>query len=218
MQIKQTLTTTTHNGYPIVDSQNRLKGIIMRSQLVAIMLKKLFLEESEARDEKFYDKVSHDDFLDFYPRFPSIDSVKLSSQEMSLCIDLTPYMNAAPVTVYETATLPRTFSLFRLMGLRHLPVIDFNNHVVGLVTRKDLVFLPPAPPTVDPFQNTRDSLHKVPDFDFNVFEAKNPDFAESFRHQQTDEMRHEDESLYGYSCTYRFSDSNQISHELVVHL
>ncbi len=190
----------------------------MRSQLVALLLKKLFLEESEARDEKFYEKVTQDDFLDFYPRFPSIDTVSLTPQEMNLCIDLTPYMNAAPVTVYETATLPRAFSLFRLMGLRHLPVIDFNNHIVGLVTRKDLVFLPPAPPKFDPFSMTRDSLSKVPDFGVSGSDGPASEYTESFRHHQTDEMRQDDEDLFGYSCSYRYSDSVQISHELIVHL
>jgi len=36
-------------------------------------------------------------------------------------------------------SLYRTYLLFRTLGLRHLVVIDTHNHVVGMITRKDLM-------------------------------------------------------------------------------
>lgn len=47
----------------------RLRGFILRSQLIVI-LKKSFYEETQ---EHWIDDVSIDDFRDEYPRYPSID-------------------------------------------------------------------------------------------------------------------------------------------------
>ncbi len=47
-------------------------------------------------------------------------------------------MNPSCYTVYETSTLTRVYRLFRNMQLRHLPVIDLNNRVTGIITRKEL--------------------------------------------------------------------------------
>ena len=44
-------------------------------------------------------------------------------------------------TVLQICPLPRVFTLFRTMGLRHLPVTDDQNCIVGLITRKDLTLL-----------------------------------------------------------------------------
>jgi len=33
-------------------------------------------------------------------------------------------MNSNPYTIYKDAPLPQVFTLFRTMGLRHLPVIE----------------------------------------------------------------------------------------------
>ena len=46
-------------------------------------------------------------------------------------------MNLA-YTVSHHSTLPRIFSMFRGLGLRHLVVVNDQNGVVGMITRKDL--------------------------------------------------------------------------------
>ena len=53
-------------------------------------------------------------------------------------MDLTPYMNATPHTVLIQSPVPRTFRLFRSLGLRHLVVLDRQNAVKGIITREDL--------------------------------------------------------------------------------
>ena len=48
-------------------------------------------------------------------------------------------MNVAPVTVSPLCPIARCYTLFRGMGIRHLPVVDDNNRVVGIITRKELM-------------------------------------------------------------------------------
>jgi len=50
-------------------------------------------------------------------------------------------MNSYPYTLDRGASLPKVFRLFRMMGLRHIVVVDKYNAVIGIITRKDLVDL-----------------------------------------------------------------------------
>ena len=63
----------------------------------------------------------------------------MSAEEEPL-IDLRPHCDRAPV-VHELLPMHRVFRLFQTMGLRHLPVIDQFSHLVGIITRKDLLRL-----------------------------------------------------------------------------
>jgi CBS domain-containing protein len=55
---------------------------------------------------------------------------------MGKIIDLRPYMIEKPYCVYENDKLQKIVEVFRLMNLRHLPVIDEkNNTLVGMITR-----------------------------------------------------------------------------------
>lgn len=58
---------------------------------------------------------------------------------MSHVQDLTPYINMSAYRVPETFSVERAYVLFTTMGLRHLVVVDEENHVRGIVTRKDLL-------------------------------------------------------------------------------
>jgi len=54
-------------------------------------------------------------------------------------LDLRAYVNRSGVSVPHHFSAMRTFVMFRTLGLRHLPVVDEHNHVVGIVTRKELL-------------------------------------------------------------------------------
>jgi hypothetical protein len=54
-------------------------------------------------------------------------------------LDLRAYVNRSGVSVPHHFSAMRTFMMFRTLGLRHLPVVDEHNHVVGIVTRKELL-------------------------------------------------------------------------------
>ncbi|XP_049950327.1 H(+)/Cl(-) exchange transporter 7 isoform X1 [Schistocerca serialis cubense] len=134
-----------HNGFPVVDPEfskegnsrscGTLRGMILRSQLIVILKNKLFNESSEIWNFK---ELPIKLFRDAYPRYESIDEVSLSETERTYSVDLRPFMNQSPYTVQHSASLPRVFRLFRALGLRHLPVVNDANEVVGMVTRKDL--------------------------------------------------------------------------------
>ncbi|KAM4717577.1 H(+)/Cl(-) exchange transporter 7 isoform 1-T1 [Anableps anableps] len=135
-------TSTNHNGFPVVvqvsgdDEPAKLCGLILRSQLIVLLKHKVFVEL--ARSRLTQRKLQLKDFRDAYPRFPPIQSIHVSQDERECMMDLTEFMNPTPYTVPQDTSLPRVFKLFRALGLRHLVVVDGENRVVGLVTRKDL--------------------------------------------------------------------------------
>ena len=71
--------------------------------------------------------------------YPTIDDVEMRSADRNCLVDLRPYANTAPYTVNETASIQRTYRLFRTLGLRCLCVVNHSNQVVGIITRKDLM-------------------------------------------------------------------------------
>lgn len=46
------------------------------------------------------------------------------------------------MSVQAHFSLQRTYIIFRTLGLRHLTVVDPQNRVVGVITRKDLMPFP----------------------------------------------------------------------------
>ena len=64
---------------------------------------------------------------------------ELTIRERNARMDLRPYMNRSPFSVHFDFHSVFCFRLFRSMGLRHLPVVNDSNEVVGIITRKDIV-------------------------------------------------------------------------------
>uniref|UniRef100_A0A671RRV3 Chloride channel protein n=1 Tax=Sinocyclocheilus anshuiensis TaxID=1608454 RepID=A0A671RRV3_9TELE len=122
-------TSTIHNGFPVVAHTSE------NDEHISVLIKsKTCLASSRLSQRKLQLK----DFRDAYPRFPPIQSIHVSQDERECMMDLTEFMNPTPYTVPQETSLPRVFKLFRALGLRHLVVVDNENRVVGLVTRKDL--------------------------------------------------------------------------------
>jgi len=55
------------------------------------------------------------------------------------CVDQESFINISVPKIDKDYSLYRTYVIFRTLGLRHLVVVDVHNHVVGLITRKDLL-------------------------------------------------------------------------------
>ncbi|XP_060838780.1 LOW QUALITY PROTEIN: H(+)/Cl(-) exchange transporter 7-like [Rhopalosiphum padi] len=145
-KIVDTLKKYTYNGFPVVDDvfstdseggnnklNGRLRGLILRSQLIVLLQNKVFNEVPAA-----WDNVSLTTFRKDYPRYSNIDNINVLDSERQYTVDLLRFMNPSPYVVQDMASLPRIFRLFRAMGLRHIVVVNDSNEVTGVVTRKDL--------------------------------------------------------------------------------
>ncbi|XP_035733197.1 H(+)/Cl(-) exchange transporter 7-like [Vespa mandarinia] len=142
--IVELLKCISFNGFPVVDPPNsdqneihsygRFRGLVLRSQLIALLQNRVFNEYAEFWESTLDIKVFRKD----YPRYPSIEQVHITEEEKTYTIDLRPIMNPSPYTLQHSATLPRVFRLFRALGLRHLPIVNDTNEVVGMITRKDV--------------------------------------------------------------------------------
>ncbi|KAK2142065.1 hypothetical protein LSH36_1000g00038 [Paralvinella palmiformis] len=141
-----------HSGFPVVDNYDpeqaekeavfgRCKGLILRSQLCLLVRYKVFVDNTDAEQLHTASRPSKElrleDFRDFFSQ-SQCTNFKLTDEDKSKLIDLTPYMNPTPYTVTMNASLPRMFRLFRGLGLRHLITVNEKNEVVGMVTRKDI--------------------------------------------------------------------------------
>ena len=135
------LRSTTHNGFPVVDppSKNRgahgkMRGLVLRSELIVMLQHKIF---SELYAE-WEGKVDMSLFRKAYPRYPDISRIFVSNTERHYHLDLVPIMNITPTTCLHSTSMPQMFNLFRALGLRHMLILNDDNEVVGMVTRKDL--------------------------------------------------------------------------------
>jgi len=144
-----------HNGFPIVDRENRLLGLILRKTLCVLLELRSFSSKASPNDSSSFDEndqvieeggiklsspalVFYETLEKKYPKYPDIDNIALTSEEMNLYLDLRPYMDTSPFMIHESASVSRCHHEFRTLGLRHMVVIDSFHHVVGIITRKDI--------------------------------------------------------------------------------
>eukprot|EP00911_Craspedida_sp_UC1_P000290 UC1_evm1s221 len=113
----------------------RFVGLILRHQLVTM----LQLQCYGARSGHTTDQIDleHSDFLRKYPQRTPIEHVALPPGAENAFIDVSRYMNPTPFTLGCDTPLPRVFSLYRSLGLRHIPVLS-GDMIVGIITRKEL--------------------------------------------------------------------------------
>ncbi|KAK3749414.1 hypothetical protein RRG08_057223 [Elysia crispata] len=138
------LSGESFNGFPVIEQdpnydlmyRGKLKGIILRHQLLVLLKKKMFCPEGQLPAAS----ITLKDFENPYPvpQRLKIQDIELSDADKQCVMDLTPYMNLTPYTASISFSMPRVFRLFRGLGLRHLVVVNDNTEPIGMVTRKDL--------------------------------------------------------------------------------
>eukprot|EP00048_Salpingoeca_helianthica_P006656 m.101278 g.101278 ORF g.101278 m.101278 type:complete len:794 (-) comp14087_c0_seq2:78-2459(-) len=141
------LNNSRHSAFPVVANPagrgpRQLLGMVLRTQLVVVLKRKAFGHLNEDGTVTC-PILTQDDFRSAYPRWPTIEQIQLTPSDFGMYIDLQPYMNTSPYVCFSSSSLNRVFRLFRTMGLRHLAVIDHDNTVVGIITRKDLANIRP---------------------------------------------------------------------------
>jgi chloride channel 7 len=132
----QLLNKCSHNGFPVVVAQENPKfcGLILRSQLVVMLNKQMF-----GCGEAALEGVCLNDF-----------ATSLSSKHKVLApfdlarygneiLDLSMFMNPAPSSVQRSCPLSRVHVMFRSLGLRHLPVINGDCMIEGIIGRKEIM-------------------------------------------------------------------------------
>ncbi|GMT32370.1 hypothetical protein PFISCL1PPCAC_23667 [Pristionchus fissidentatus] len=143
-RVLEILSATSHQAFPLVDridesdvsrlpDYGRLEGYILRSQLLTLLKKRAYRYEWE--EDLVGSMVSEDEFLDADCRE---SQTPVSEEDEQAWVDLSPYMHAHPHRVPLNASLPFIYRLFRGLGLRYLMVVNEDNRLRGIITRKDV--------------------------------------------------------------------------------
>eukprot|EP00966_Prymnesium_polylepis_P185373 4297008-Prymnesium_polylepis.1 len=144
----QLLEACSHNGFPVVrlkskdskeNSDARTKvpcGMILRQQLHHLLRMRVW---KKAGTFKFSKHELHS-FLAAGALTGSEALIHpgIDERELDELIDLRPYMDPSPFMVTQLMPLSRVYRLFNEIGVRHLPVLNAQQCLVGIITRKDL--------------------------------------------------------------------------------
>ncbi|XP_074841905.1 chloride channel protein C-like [Carettochelys insculpta] len=148
--LAQLLASTSHGGFPVVyktnpDQEEVFLGTITRLELCMLLEHESIFESETSRDSLsccpllLYQKITVEKLPDPPQMTMLLNRYSTDPRYQQLFINLEPYINKSAVSVQAHFSLKRTYVIFRTLGLRHLTVVDLQNRVVGIITRKDLM-------------------------------------------------------------------------------
>lgn len=152
------LMSSKHSNFPVVDTddKNVLYGTIGRNAMCVLLQQRAFGQPFndthvhsgthgciqsnylQVGERKYFPLVQWEVLFKSYPRYPDAKDLHITEEDREQLVDLRPYVNNAAITVQETSSVERTYSIYRNLGLRFLPVVNKYNQVVGTITRSDL--------------------------------------------------------------------------------
>jgi len=142
-RVVEILRTTTHNGFPVVkrSGDNRsvtYKGMILRKQLLILLQMQKYQDQHAVGSPPVFDYETYTALMN---KQWSIRTVKLPTQEEQerLVLDVTAYTDKSHLVVLNTSSFIDAYRMFQNLGLRHLPVVDDQLQVIGILTRHDLL-------------------------------------------------------------------------------
>lgn len=142
------LRSNKHNGFPVIEhtrsGEPLVMGLMLRSHLLVLLQSKVDFQHSplpsDSRVGSFPIRHNNSEFIKpVSSKGLSLDDIQLSPGDLEMYIDLAPFLNPSPYIVPEDMSLTKVYNLFRQLGLRHLLVVPRPSHVVGVITRKDLL-------------------------------------------------------------------------------
>ncbi|KAH1177666.1 chloride channel protein C-like [Mauremys mutica] len=148
--LAQLIASTSHGGFPVVykpkpDQVEVFLGTITRLELCMLLQHEAIFETETNHDSLsccpllLYQKITVEKLPDPPQMTMLLNCYSTDPQYQQLFINLEPYINKSAVSVQAHFSLQRTYIIFRTLGLRHLTVVDLQNRVVGIITRKDLM-------------------------------------------------------------------------------
>ncbi|XP_028592848.2 chloride channel protein C-like [Podarcis muralis] len=150
--LAQLLANTSHSGFPVVykskpDQAEVFLGTITRLELCVLLENEAVFEKETTEDCEScapllsYQKIRVEKLPNQQRMTMLLGHYTTDPQYQQRFINLEPYINKSAVSVQAHFSLQRTYIIFRSLGLRHLTVVDLQNQVVGIITRKDLISL-----------------------------------------------------------------------------
>ncbi|XP_047334028.1 chloride channel protein CLC-d-like [Impatiens glandulifera] len=142
------LKSNNHNGFPVIDHKRNgetlVIGLMLRSHLLVLLQSKVDFQhgpyQSESRGGSLPIRHNLSEFVKpVSSKGITIEEILLSPDDLEMYIDLAPFVNSSPYVVPEDMSLTKVYNLFRQLGLRHVFVVPRASHVVGMITRKDLL-------------------------------------------------------------------------------
>ena len=141
------LQNTQHGGFPVLNDQDSFAGIITRFELMAVLCKAFTSKAFENCEDVIDLDVGYVDInkvRGHYLAEPVLNKELLelaqkSGERGNVKINLRKFVNKSAMSLPERFSLHRTYIIFRVLGLRHLTIVDTSFHVTGIITRKDLM-------------------------------------------------------------------------------
>ncbi|MEE0510628.1 MAG: CBS domain-containing protein [Peptococcaceae bacterium] len=112
---------------PMVDENGALTAFLSDGDIVYYVVSNVRLAETESKNYRY--------------RYPKEICTNYFTMLLQKCVGKPAY-NAAThrvVTVAETDTVRRTAEIMQKKHLKHLPVLDENGKLIGLITRNDII-------------------------------------------------------------------------------
>jgi chloride channel 7 len=154
------LNSCSHNAFPIVETMTSplYLGLISRTYLLAILRGKAFhvqppyvpadgfavspVFEGQLIPESIGSIERVEAVLQDFGHTPDHHTIvikELNEEELGLYIHLEPWCNRSAICLQERTGLEQAYGVFRMEGLRHIPIVNEHNRVRGIVTRFELL-------------------------------------------------------------------------------
>lgn len=113
---------------PVVDKENKVIGLVALEDVLKIF---------QPHPSNILDMLDRMPFLDDYDH-GSLWDVDIPPEMGVLCV-VEDLMNANVVTINEEATTVEVRSLMKLHRLKRIPVVDKENHLLGIISLFDII-------------------------------------------------------------------------------